>query len=255
MATFYEIMIELNENNHDYHFARSDSGWPLYLFFEQSNGNYPVFPLDCSDYNIELVVNKAFLTNKPPIWVITPKLAKGVIVYEIRMADDQWSNQENGNIMKNIARQKLSIVHKRHPGYLVFVRVYEHAGWYLTYMYDEKTQDVIVVNSANDMAQYSPHIEQIRNFAYYCQWQLVETTKIPPIEERDKCNSVLSGKGVLYHCIELDCPVHGERNKNIFNSKTCTSPFDNKDGTCTDIECPVHGDSPKNEGDLNYDED
>lgn len=29
----------------------------------------------------------------------------------------------------------------------------------------------------------------------------------------NQCNSPLFGTGEVYHCHELDCPVHGERNK------------------------------------------
>jgi hypothetical protein len=30
---------------------------------------------------------------------------------------------------------------------------------------------------------------------------------------RPTCNSPLFGSGQIYHCSELDCPIHGERNK------------------------------------------
>lgn len=30
-----------------------------------------------------------------------------------------------------------------------------------------------------------------------------------------KCTSPKFGTGEIYHCLELDCPVHGERNRTI----------------------------------------
>lgn len=61
----------------------------------------------------------------------------------IRMRDDEWSSQEDGRIMENIAQEYF----ENHPD-KAFVEVYEHAGWWLVF-----NRELRIVGTANDMAR------------------------------------------------------------------------------------------------------
>jgi hypothetical protein len=67
----------------------------------------------------------------------------------VRMADNEWDGQ---GLMLTIAREVAAALPRDRS---VRVQVYEHAGWYLTYLFnDADLPDGTVVNSANDMAHW-----------------------------------------------------------------------------------------------------
>lgn len=72
------------------------------------------------------------------------RIAKYIVVH---LADDEWSSQENGQLMANVAQETL----RRFPQ-IDFVEVYEHGGWFLSY---DRTGNII--GTANDMAGPNLH--------------------------------------------------------------------------------------------------
>ena len=74
----------------------------------------------------------------------------------VHMADDEWSSQEDGRKMDNLAREYAAQYAER-P---MTVTIHEHGGWWLSFLFDGK-HDGMIVGTANDMARFSPEKEAI----------------------------------------------------------------------------------------------
>lgn len=65
----------------------------------------------------------------------------------VHLAENEWASQENGNKMWNVAKNYFN----KWPALEnMIVTVYEHAGWWLSYL-----RDGTIVGTANDMATLS----------------------------------------------------------------------------------------------------
>jgi hypothetical protein len=72
----------------------------------------------------------------------------------IRMADHEWSSQQGGQIMQNLALEYLAT----HPA-IGMVEVMEHGGWWLSFARNDDGAGVMCVNSANDQAHWSDAVK------------------------------------------------------------------------------------------------
>jgi len=82
-----------------------------------------------------------------------PSSNSAPVVYRlwVHLARDEWSSDEGGRKMENVAKEYAALHGCRRP---LLVTVHEHGGWWLSYLFDGRN-DGLVVGTANDRARMS----------------------------------------------------------------------------------------------------
>lgn len=76
----------------------------------------------------------------------------------VRMADNEWSGDRNGQIMPELAREYAERLKDKRP---LVINVHEHGGWYHTYLFSGLYPNGLLIGTANDAAQWSAEVRAV----------------------------------------------------------------------------------------------